>query len=246
MVSIKQPPRKKHSFLDGAIAISEIYPTLSQVLSYSNVDETSSEIRGLGLGWPNLGGQVASLKAEDCISIGGLNAAIRIFEDIENGKLKDIQYIECHSCHIGCVGGSLTIENPYIARGRVLRLVEKFGSEPCQDKEKIRDLYQKNFFSLMGKIAPYPMQPLDADISKAIQKMQQKQDVYNTLPQIDCGACGAPTCLTFAEDVVKDNTSIDECLFLAMKNFESLSEKLYETVLKHSQKIKTGTGQSQS
>ena len=246
MVSIKHPPRKNHSFLDGAIAISEIYPTLSQVLSRSNGNGTKNEIRGLGLGWPNLGGQVACLKAEDCISIGGLNAVIRIFEDIENGKMKDIQYIECHSCPTACVGGSLTVENPYIARGRVLRLVEKFGSEPCQDKEKIRELYLKNFFSLVGKIMPHPVEPLDTDISKAIQKMQQKQDVYDTLPQIDCGACGAPTCQAFAEDVVKGCVTMDECLFIAIKNFEAISGKLYETVLKHSQKIKSEKGQSLS
>ncbi len=81
MVAIKYPPRKKHSFIDGAIAITEIYPTLLRVLSHSNNDDKKTEIRGLGLGWPILGGQVSSLKAEDCIAIGGLNDVVRIFEE---------------------------------------------------------------------------------------------------------------------------------------------------------------------
>lgn len=236
-IAIKHPPRKKHSFIDGTIAISEIYPTLLQVLTHPDGDILQREVRGLGLGWPIVGGQVACLNAEDCISIGGLDDVIRIFEEIENGKLKDIQYIECNSCPTACVGGSLTVENPYIARGRVLRMVKKYGAQPCQDREKIRELYQKNFFSLVGKISPSPLRPLDEDISKAIQKMQQKQDIYEMLPKIDCGACGAPNCIAFAEDVVKDGVVIEDCIFSAMKKFESLSSNLHEIVLKHSRKI---------
>jgi len=139
------------------------------------------------------------------------------------------------------VGGSLTIENPYIARGRVLRMVERFGSKPCQEREKIRELYQKNFFSLPGKIPPSPLEPLDDDVSKAIQKMRQKQQIYEMLPNIDCGACGAPTCLTFAEDVVKGNAVADDCVFIAMKKFESKSSDLLEAVLKHSRKVHSVT-----
>jgi iron only hydrogenase large subunit-like protein len=246
MVAIKYPPRKKHSFIDGAIAITEIYPTLLRVLSHSNNDDKKTEIRGLGLGWPILGGQVSSLKAEDCIAIGGLNDVVRIFEDIENGRLKDIQYIECHSCPTACVGGPLTIENPYIARGRVLRMVERFGSKPCQERERIRELYQKNFFSLPGKIPPSPVEPLDDDVSKAIQKMRQKQQICEMLPRIDCGACGAPTCLTLAEDVVKGNAVADDCVFIAMKKFESRSSDLLETVHKHSRKVHNVAESSES
>jgi iron only hydrogenase large subunit-like protein len=218
MIALKHPPRKKHSFLDGVIAISEIYPTMLQALSQPDGDDAKTEIRGLGLGWPILGGQVACLKAEECLAIAGLTDVMRVFDDIENGKLKDIQYLECHSCPTGCVGGSLTVENPYIGRGRVLRMVEKYGSVACQDRPKIRELYGKRFFSLPGSIAASPVQPLDDDISKAIQKMQRKHQIYDMLPKIDCGACGAPTCLTFAEDVVKGQAEVDDCVFLAMKN----------------------------
>jgi Na+-translocating ferredoxin:NAD+ oxidoreductase RNF subunit RnfB len=238
MISLKQPPRKKHSFLDGMIAISEIYPTLLQILSQPNGGDTEQEIRGLGLGWPIIGGQVLCLKAEDCLAIAGLTDVMRVLDDIENGKLKDVQYVECHSCPTACVGGSLTVENPYIARGRVLRMVQIYGSVPCQDRQKIRDLYEKKFFSLVGSIAPSPVQPLDDEISKAIQKMHQKHQIHEMLPKIDCGGCGAPTCLTFAEDVVKGQATVDDCVFLAMKAFETLSCNLMETVLKHSRKIR--------
>ena len=238
-VAIKNPPRKKHSFIDGAIPISEIYPTLLQTLTHmSNENKQEKQVRGIGLGWPIVGGQASSLKREDCLAIAGLNDVIRIFEDIENGKLKDIRYIECHTCPTACVGGSLNVENPYIARGKVLRLLEKYGSKPCQPREKIRELYQKKYFSLPGKIPASPAEPLDDDIQVAISKMKRKQEVYDLLPKIDCGACGAPTCMTLAEDVVKGYAAADDCVFVAIKKFESISSDLLETILKHSRKVR--------
>lgn len=237
MLAIKHPPRKKHSFLNGTIGISEIYPSVMQALPEVVANGGGEEIRGLGLGWPIVGGQVACLKAEDCLAIAGLGDAIRIFEEIENGKLRDIQYIEVHSCPTACVGGSLTVENQYIARGHVLRMVQKFGGKPCQDRDKIRSLYQKNFFSLPGKIPPVPIQPLDEDVGRALQKLDEKQRLYERLPKIDCGACGSPTCTTFAEDVVKGDATIDNCVFIAMKNFEILSASLLEKVRPHSRRV---------
>jgi iron only hydrogenase large subunit-like protein len=195
MLAIKQPPRKRHSFVDGTIAISDIYLSVLRALPDVTSQESSTEIRGLGLGWPIVGGQVACLKAEDCLAIGGLNDAVRIFDEIENGKLRDVQYIEAHSCPTACVGGSLTVENSYIARGRVLRTLGKFGGKPCQDREKI-----------------------DEDVSKALEKLHQKQQFYERLPKIDCGACGSPTCLTFAEDVVKGDATAEECVFISLKS----------------------------
>ncbi len=239
MIALKNPPRKKHSFLNGVIPISQIYPNLLRALSDGNAKDGRPDVRGLGLGWPILGGQVACLKAEERIAIAGLTDVMRVFDEIENGKLKDIQYIECHSCPTACVGGSLTVENPYIARGRVLRMVERFGAEPCQDRQKIRDLYQKSFFSLPGTIAPSPVQPLDDDIAKAIHKMQRRNQLYDMLPKIDCGACGAPTCMAFASDVVKGSAEADECVFMTLKTFESMSKNLMELIGKQSKRARS-------
>jgi Na+-translocating ferredoxin:NAD+ oxidoreductase RNF subunit RnfB len=238
MTALQHPPRKKHSFLDGMIPISQVYPLVMRALPHAAADDGRPDVRGLGLGWPILGGQVASLRAEERIAIAGLTDVMRVFDEIENGKLKDIQYIECHSCPTGCVGGSLTVENPYIARGRVLRLVEKYGSEPCQDRQKVRDLYHKNFFSLLGTIPPSPVQPFDDDISRAIHKMHRRNQIYEMLPKIDCAACGAPTCMTFAADVVKGDAETDECVFITMKTFEAKSKNLLDTIQKQSKKLR--------
>jgi len=237
MLAVKDPPRRRHSFVNGTISISEIYPSVLRALAESGVTDGVGEIRGLGLGWPVLGGQVACLKAQDCLAIGWVSDAVRVFEEIENGKLRDIQYIEVHSCPTACVGGSLTAENSYIARGRVLHMVQKYGTTPSQDRAKIRELYKKNFFSLQGKIPPVPLQPLDEDVSRALQKLHQKRRLFEQLPGIDCGACGAPKCSAFAEDVVRGEAKAEECVFIAMQHFENLSAALREKVRAHSEKM---------
>ena len=42
-----------------------------------------------------------------------------VVEALENGKMKDVAFIEALACPAGCVGGPLTVENPYIARARI-------------------------------------------------------------------------------------------------------------------------------
>ena len=223
MVAIKYPPRKRTSHIDGAIGISDIYyPLLSAMAEMnSNVRGDQELVRGTGLGWPVLGGQVSSLRAESCLAVGGLSDVERILEEIENGKLGDIQYVECQACPQGCCGGSLTVDNTYVTRSKILGLVARFGSTPSQDREKISELYQKQYFSLPGTIPCRPFVPLDKDIAKAIEKRKRIQETYEVLPQINCGACGAPSCLSFAEDFVLERAALEECVVLTARQIRT-------------------------
>ena len=36
----------------------------------------------------------------------------------------------------------------------------------------------------------------------------------NFIPKIDCGACGAPSCRTLAEDVVQGKAKLNQCVFM--------------------------------
>jgi Fe-S-cluster-containing hydrogenase component 2 len=219
MVSIKYPPRKGASYIDGAIAISDIYRSLLSALGDMNnsTPEIEQPVTGMGLGWPVLGGQVSALRAESSLAVGGLGDVQRILDEIERGKLGDIQFVECHACAQGCCGGSLTVGDPYVTRGTILSLVARFGKAPCEDRGKIRELYQKRYFSLPGKIPSRPFAPLDKDIGKAIEKRKRIQETHDGLPQINCGACGAPTCLSFAEDVVLERAPLGDCVVLAAR-----------------------------
>jgi CO dehydrogenase/acetyl-CoA synthase gamma subunit (corrinoid Fe-S protein) len=57
-----------------------------------------------------------------------------------------------------------------------------------------------------------------------MKMMSKIEEMYENLPKIDCGCCGAPTCMAFAEDVVKKETTPDECTVIMRKLFHKYLE----------------------
>ena len=55
---------------------------------------------------------------------------------------------------------------------------------------------------------------LSADISKAIAKLSEMENLAKSLPHKDCGLCGAPTCDDLAEDVVMGRIDKTVCPYL--------------------------------
>jgi hypothetical protein len=169
----------------------------------------------LGIGWAIVGGICKTLRLRNSLSVSGLTEIIKVFDDIERGKLRNIDYIEAYSCLQGCVSGSLTVENVYISYNKILKLIETLEFEKikaCPDIREVRKVYGERYFFIEGKIEPRPIKPLNDNLALAIAKKKQKDELYETLPKIDCGACGSPTCLTFAEDVVKGEARLADCV----------------------------------
>ena len=54
---------------------------------------------------------------------------------------------------------------------------------------------------------------LDKDVSVAMEKMEQIRRITESLPGIDCGACGSPSCRAFAEDIVAGRAEAGMCVF---------------------------------
>ena len=75
-------------------------------------------------------------------------------------------------------------------------------------------------------IAGRPLRPLDDDISKAIPKLKERDQILAELSQIDCGACGAPSCRDFAEDVAHGEAEKECCVFLKHKELVARIEQL--------------------
>ena len=58
-----------------------------------------------------------------------------------------------------------------------------------------------------------PILKLDEDFKTAMVKMNEMEEIEASLPGLDCGSCGAPSCKALAEDVVRGFASIDDCIF---------------------------------
>ena len=58
------------------------------------------------------------------------------------------------------------------------------------------------------------IQRLSENFGESLRMMADIQKLREELPGIDCGACGAPTCRAFAEDVVKGTANIKDCTIM--------------------------------
>ena len=45
-------------------------------------------------------------------------------------------------------------------------------------------------------------------------------------PGLDCGSCGAPTCQTLAEDIVRGEATPNDCIYVLRSNIADLSGKI--------------------
>lgn len=234
MISIRQPAEKGKSHLDGAISIADIYGSLLTAMegtAKGSYRKALENICILGIGWAMVGGICRTLRLKNSLAVSGLPEILDVFDDIERGKLRNIDFIEAYSCPQGCVGGSLTVENLYISYNKIVQLIETLQYEKikaCPDIREVRKLYKQNYFRIEGKFEPRPLTPLDKDITKAIIKRKKKEEIYELLPKIDCGACGSPTCLTFAEDVVMGEANVSDCIFHFPERFSILAQEMMD------------------
>jgi len=223
MVSINRPESMKRSYLDGAISIHDIFNTVMMQIKKTKRSlllDADKQVSGIGIGWTMSGGEIRALKYHHTISVSGVLDTIRILEDVESGKLKDIEYLECLICPDGCIGGPLTVENRYIAQSNISRLKRIYGEKKTVDVRTVHRLYEEHFFSFEHSIEPKPFPGLDRDRAEAIKVLNIKESVMKKLPGKDCGACGAPDCVTFAEDIALGMAHMHDCIFHKGDNHE--------------------------
>ena len=223
MLDIIGHPGREKSDIDGVVAISDIYRTVLSLLPISGKRESveRAPMSGIGMGWAISGGQTTLLKPEKCLAVDGLRNVVRILDDIEIGKLRDIDYVEVHTCPDGCVSGCLLVENPYVARARILEILGRLGTEPRKSSRELAEFLEKAEYFVDRKLSAQSQGPLDSDVGRAIGKVRRLEEIRQMLPNIHCGACGAPSCGAFAEDVVRDEAQLNDCVFLALRQSRS-------------------------
>ncbi len=216
--------------VDGAIPFNVIFGELKQYLKRNDLQTCPQKSTGVGIGWARAGGENVAVKLENAMSVDGIQNVVALLEEIEMGKLNDIDYVEAMACPQGCVGGALTVENPFVARVMIRKLADFYGDQllPVAVKDISIELQKEDpFFFVHDKPIPAkPILQLDADLSTAIKKMGQLEEIVSKLPGIDCGACGSPTCRSLAEDIVQGKAQLTDCIIILREQLEDLAQKL--------------------
>lgn len=231
--AVKEPTALEKGGVDGAIPISVIFPIIHEILSKMNLPDKKPMRQGSGpgIGWGRAGGENLSIGADKHLAVDGIHNVINILEDVERGKLSSISYIEAQACVGGCVGGVLTVENPFITRRRQRILASEADRQemsPEQIAQMRKDLADDSLYSFNWPIHPRPTLKLDDDMAVAIKKLAELEQIVERLPGLDCGSCGAPNCRALAEDVVRGLASEMDCMFKLRERVQLLAEELLE------------------
>ncbi len=199
------------SQVDEVVSISDIYFLLINAMNRETPIETLSESGMIGIGWARSGGEATAIFNENYLAADGIENVNRVLDQIENGNIPHLEFVELNACIGGCVGGVLTMQNPFIAKARLQTLRRYLPvSQNFLDGESSK--YIPDYY-LFNELPEYqPIARLSDSMAESMRMMADIQKLRATLPGIDCGSCGAPTCRAFAEDVVKGNAKIEDCL----------------------------------
>lgn len=210
--AIKQPLCNEKSYVSGVFGINDIYPVLFQQMDKLDELEEMSNSGIIGVSWASSGGEASALLKEHYLAADGIESVIKVLEELEDEKLNDLEFIELNACAGGCVGGPLTVENPYVAKARLQRL-RKYMPVSCNHLE-YDSIPREMYWEKPLESAPWR---LADNLSEAMKKMNDIKDYMSVLPGLDCGMCGSPSCNALAEDVVSGKADINDCIFM-LKN----------------------------
>ena len=144
---------------------------------------------------------------------------------MEDDKLEDVEFVEALACQGGCLGGPLTVENLYVAKTKIKKVIDEAKSKgfSANYEEKYDyDLVWKGDFEYR------PIMKLDQDFAVAMKKLEELERIDKGLPGLDCGACGAPTCRALAEDIVRGNANETDCIFKLREKIRDLTVRMID------------------
>jgi len=223
VTGIRNPIGHEKSAVDGAISVLEIYGLLSTQIRNAPVDITIETASDLGVGWARSGGESKAVSRENSLAVDGIENCIHVLEEIEDNRLRDLEFFEGAACTGGCVGGPLNFENNYVARSNVRRL-----SSRTQEPELNVDSGMMTKYDLYASksILPNSAMKLDDDLLEAMRKMERIEEIYKELPGYDCGSCGSPTCRTFAEDIVQGAATKMDCIHKMKEQLKVMAQQM--------------------
>ena len=211
----------ERNYIDAVISMRDVYFALLDVMKKREEEPLEMTESGMiGIGWASTGGESSATFNERYLAADGIENCIRVLDQIDNSDITSLDFVELNACDGGCVGGAMTVTNPYIAQAR-LQLLKRYL--PVSPNRPASEWIPDKFFN--ENEIEYTPNKLSDDRKEARRMMSDIVAIADTLPGIDCGSCGAPTCMAFAEDIVKGETTADECTVIMRMLFHKYLEQ---------------------
>ena len=219
---VKSPLGTDHSEVDRVLAIKEVYPQLLSCMKAVGDDPPEIGTSGkIGISWGRSGGEASGLFTEEYLAADGIENVIRVLEDMEDQKFTNLKFVELNACNGGCVGGVLTVENPYVAEVKLKRLRKYMPVARSHIEGNAEELVKWT-----KEVQYEPVFNLGNTMMESFARLNQVERLCKKLPGLDCGSCGAPTCKSLAEDIVRGEAVESDCVYYLRENLHKLSEEV--------------------
>lgn len=203
-----------------SIGINDLYPELKQRINTILTEvppfsETHFEYETCATANAALvamsGGEIASMRVDKSMAVHGLRDTTAYLQKIEMGLFQDVEYFEFRTCREGCLGGVLTAVDKYMARSNVQRMLHLHGLGRRVPNNTILRLYDKGRFKPDKSSLTLTRLFGDRKPALSLEQMERIERILEDIGGWGCGACGAPDCQTFAEDVVRGQANLEDC-----------------------------------
>src|SRR4030042_982061 len=176
--------------LAGALGLSQIYNDLLSIMRKTPAAaEPAKRENGSGewflSGAPE--GEFPNLSREHYLPLQGLSDIIRVFDDVEKGKIRNVEFLECHACQGACISGNLTVENLYVARSKNLRLVAGRSEPSPEFLGEVDRRFAAEDFSLRAPLPPRNTAGKDVDLRERVERKKRAAGLLKALPLLNCG-----------------------------------------------------------
>ncbi len=215
----------ERNYIDATLSVRDVYFALLDVMKKRQDEPAMMTESGIiGIGWAATGGESVAIFNERYLAADGIENCIRVLDQIDNADITGVDFVELNACSGGCVGGAMTVANPYIAKARLQSLKRYL---PVSPNRPVSEWIPDKFFNA-NKVEYNPYNLLSGDRKVAMQMMSRIEEIRASLPQIDCGSCGSPTCSAFAEDIVTGDICQEECTVIMRQRYHESLRKQQE------------------
>ncbi|MDL2217062.1 4Fe-4S binding protein [Christensenellaceae bacterium OttesenSCG-928-M15] len=228
MTNIKNPLGITKSDIDAVYSMQDVYALLIEHMGKDSGGprEIAQPAGAYGLGTAVVGGMSTAVGTEHYLAVDGIYNVMQCLEEIDNQRLRKLLLVEAAACNGGCVGGPLMFENQFVAKNRNRRLANSQPRIDLEHDDHINKYVDSPIIRYEMPFEPRNILKLSDDMGEALRMMEQVDVIYKTLPGLDCGSCGSPSCRTLAEDIVRGQAVEMDCIFKLRDKLRILAQEM--------------------
>jgi len=224
MTAVKSPIGQEKSYVDGVIAIKDVYKDMRTAIHDGFEPFEIERASTVGVKWAVPGGEAEALGVKSSLCVDGIENVKNVLEQIENARIRSLVYFEGLACVNGCLGGPLTVENSFVAKNRLRSVMNRTEQKTVQRTEIFETANET--LRMTEEIEPNNSMQLEGTMKERIAMADRIDALEKSLPGIDCGSCGSPTCRALAWDIAHGYANELNCIFKLNDRIGSLAAEM--------------------